>query len=140
MHFSITVEINKLLNPDVSVFFCHEHVFSLRIFIQGPRNSSRLFFFFRIQSQDTKSLHYENLIESRDFVSICTVKYFASASWKDIILSRLIKSSNFNSSLPFWNRSGFWQIELVSRIYFFPCNCFIFLKNMCNMENEAGSK
>lgn len=76
----------KLLNPNVLLLFCHEHVFSLRIFIQAPKIALG-FSFFQVQSRVTKNLHYENLIEPRGFVSMCTVKYFASAGGKDIILS-----------------------------------------------------
>lgn len=80
------VETHKTLSPEVLLLFCHsmcsasEYLFRTQEIAQGSS-------FLQVQSRVTKSLHYENLIESRGFVSICAVKYFASTSWKDIILS-----------------------------------------------------
>lgn len=45
---------------------------------------------------------------------------------KILFLLRFVKYYNFSSSLPFWNRSGFWPIEQVE--FFFLVIVFIFLK------------
>lgn len=42
---------NKIVSPDVLFLFCHKHVFSLRIFIQGPRNKLKALGFFKFSHE-----------------------------------------------------------------------------------------
>lgn len=71
------VEINQLY---FAMNMCSAYLFRTQEVAQGSS-------FFQVQSRVTKGFHYENFIQPHGFVSICIVKHFAFASWKDIILS-----------------------------------------------------